>query len=187
MLIPFGILAATGGGVAGAFELISTTVLASPAASVTFSSLSTSAADYKHLQIRAISRSDVASSYVDTRVKLNGDTTTGNYSTHEFYGAGSGTPASGGAGPYYPPGIAYSSGASAAANAFGAFVIDILDFASTSKNKTLRGLSGVTATSNLVDLRSVGWYSTAAITSIELNTSGNFIAGSRFSLYGLKG
>jgi len=167
------------------YELISTTVLGSSAAAITFSSLDTLASAYKHLQIRAASRSDVASAYVDTRVKINGDTTSANYSTHELYGTGS-TVASGGAGSYYPPGIAYSAGSSAGSNIFSGFVIDILDFSNTSKRKTLRSLSGIVASSSLIDLRSVGWFSTAAITSIELNTTSNFITGSRFSLYGLK-
>lgn len=165
------------------YELIGTINVTSTTATVTFSGIPQG---YKHLQIRGAARSDVASGYVDTRIKFNGDTTAGNYSTHEVYGTGT-SAASGGAGSYYPPGIAYSAGSSSATNIFSAIMIDIPDYVNTSKVKVARCLSGVSGASNLIDMRSVSWYQTLAITTLELNTSGNFVAGSTFSLFGIRG
>lgn len=182
MLLPLGILASSGGAAAD-YELISSTLLTGSQAVISFNTSSLSA--YKHLQIRATSRTDVASVYVDTRLRFNTDTGS-NYSSHELYGAG-GTPASGGSGGLTSAGIAYSAGSSAASYVFSGMVIDILDFAATTKNKTARSLSGIAAASNLIDLRSGVWHSLSAVTQIDLSTSGNFVAGSRFSLYGLKG
>jgi hypothetical protein len=53
---PLGILSAAGagGGVAGDYELISSEILGTTAASVTFSSLGDYSSTYKHLQIRAV-------------------------------------------------------------------------------------------------------------------------------------
>lgn len=168
------------------YQLLSSTTLGGSQASITFTSDATWA-NFKHLQIRGVARTDVASIYVDSRIRFNGDSGA-NYSTHEMYGAGGSAPTSGGAASQNQLNIFYSAGSTAATYIFAPFTIDILDAFSTTKNKTARSLSGVVASSNLIDLRSGAWYSTSAITSININlASGNFIAGSRFSLYGLKG
>jgi hypothetical protein len=176
-----------GNSTAGDYELISTTVLSSSQSTVTFSGLNTSASAYKHLQIRAVSRTDVASVYVDTRLRFNGDTGS-NYASHELYASGSGSVGSSGSINQTVASCGHSAGSSAAANIFAAFTVDIFDFSSTTKNKVLRGLTGIAASSNLIDFRSALWNSTNAITSIEINlASGNFVSGSRYSLYGLRG
>lgn len=166
-------------------EMITEVILTGSQASITFDVSTLAASGYRHLQIRATSRTDVASTYVDTRIRFNSDSTA-NYSTHEMYGAG-GTIASGGAPSVTAAGIAYSAGTSAGASNFASMIIDILDFSFTGKRKSLRGFSGIVDSSALVDIRSGAWYSTAAITSININlNSGNFVAGSRFSLYASK-
>jgi hypothetical protein len=76
------------------------------------------------------------------------------------------------------------------ASSFGAGVIDILDPFSTTKNKTLRGLGGITSSeATNIALRSGSWASTSAVTSITCLpfSADNWVAGSRFSLYGIKG
>jgi hypothetical protein len=57
-MLLLGVLQAQAAGqvAAGSFDLLETQVLTSSAASVTFSSLSTYAADYQHLQIRIVSK-----------------------------------------------------------------------------------------------------------------------------------
>jgi hypothetical protein len=77
------------------------------------------------------------------------------------------------------------TGATATANAFGACVIDILDPFETTKNKTIRGLTGA---NTVVSLSSTFWNFTTAVSSIELSafSATNFLVGSRFSLYGIK-
>jgi hypothetical protein len=194
MLIPFGILSAAGaGGVAeGTYELISTTVLGSTTASVTFSNLGDYASTYKHLQIRLAARTDRATFAIDAiALSYNGDTTDGNYNRHFLEGNGSSA-------------TSYSSndrwfglitGSQAAANSFGAGCLDILEFSSSSKFKTLRASTGFVSpaaggvSGTFVNFAGSAWRNTAAITSIAL-TSGlgnNFISGSRFSIYGIRG
>jgi hypothetical protein len=79
----------------------------------------------------------------------------------------------------------------AAANIFAGMVIDILDYTSTSKNKTVRSLGGYDRNgAGEISLSSGLWYaSPAAITSIELTTTATteFKSYSQFALYGIKG
>lgn len=67
-------------------------------------------------------------------------------------------------------------------------IVDILDFSSTTKNKTVRTLTGSAySATQQIKLMSGSWSNTAAITSITLfEIPGAYQAGSRFSLYGLK-
>jgi len=183
----FNSFSAGGGGAAADYELISTTVLGSSAASVTFSGLGTSAAAYKHLQLRVVARSDNATVYEEMYIQANGDTGS-NYVRHSLQGNGSAVSSN----ALTPPTnmeVGSILGNSAASGAFGVAVIDILDFANTSKNKTFRSISGRNATGqDNINLRSGLWMSTSAITSLTVNKifGANFITGSRFSLYGLK-
>jgi hypothetical protein len=181
----FSSFSAGGGGAAADYELISTTILGSSAASVTFSGLGTSAAAYKHLQIRMTGRGDVATAQTVVGMRMNSDTGT-NYGLHRLTGNGSSVSSGGNANNDWGyAGIV--SAASAGANQFGASIIDILDFSSSVKNKTVRTLTGNTS-GNEIDLYSFVWLSTSAVTSLNLYppAGGNWVTGSRFSLYGLK-
>jgi hypothetical protein len=184
MLIPYGILA-SGGVSASSYELIQTEILSSAAASVSFSSLVTYASIYKHLQIRYVAKSASGGSDDSLRVRLNGDTGS-NYTLHQLLGTGSSvisTSATSQTGSF--PGII--AGGTATANSFGLGIIDILDPYSTTKNTTLRSLTGLQS-ANLIGLRSGVHISTVAITSLTLTASSNtnLAVGSRFSLYGIK-
>jgi len=189
-LIPLGFWAASGaggGGAAADYELISTTVLGSSAASVTFSGLGTSAAAYKHLQLRMTARTDYASANLgEANIQFNGDTGS-NYAWHSLLGTGSTVASQNGTSQTSArfSNIPYGS---STASMFSAGVVDILDFNSTSKNKTLRALNGVANSSDWrVSLFSGAWFSTSAITSFTITPNiANFVTGSRFSLYGLK-
>ena len=69
-------------------------------------------------------------------------------------------------------------------------IIDIHEYASTTKNKVTRHICGGdnNSTAGSVQLRSGDWRNTAAITSIELYLgTGTYSTGSVFSLYGIKG
>ena len=182
--MPFGLgfFATAGAGAAGSFDLLETQVLGSSQASVTFSSLSTYASTYKHLQIRMVARASRSGATSDPLiVRLNSTTQT--YG-HHLYGNGSSV-GSGNIATSYSL-LDALAGASAATNAFGAGVIDILDPFETTKNKTIRGLTGAGSS---VALSSTFWNFTTAVSSIELSafSATNFLVGSRFSLYGLKG
>jgi hypothetical protein len=75
------------------------------------------------------------------------------------------------------------------ASNFGVSVVDILDYANTSKNKTTRALAGQERNSTgVVNFWSSLWMSTSAINSITIvPDSSTFRAGSKFALYGIKG
>jgi hypothetical protein len=67
-------------------------------------------------------------------------------------------------------------------------IIDIHDYASTTKNKTTRMFGGIDKNgSGEVSLFSGLWRNTSAITSINIYmSSGNWTTDSTFSLYGIK-
>lgn len=177
---------ASGGGAAGAFESIASTTLTSTTTSVTFSSIPS---DYQHLQIRFIGRFNDTGIGIDwTYLRLNG-VTTSTYATHRLFGDGSSVTAAGNAN--YPfigiPNCIPFNGTTA--NTFGGVIIDIHDYASTNKNKTVRAFAGADLNgSGNIGLTSGFLNSTSAITSITLyGSSVSWVAGSTFSLYGIKG
>lgn len=178
---------AAAGGLVGDFEHIETqTVGAGGAASITFSSIP---GTYKHLQIRYVARTTTNTlTAVNVGMRINGITTS-NYVYHSLYGDGAIassfnnlTPTSW-AGPF-------TANAAMTASIFGAGVIDILDYASTTKNKTFRVLTGVdvNGSGGYIGLNSGLQATTNAITSITfIDYSGNSLAQhSTFALYGVK-
>jgi len=169
---------------AGAYDLLETEILTGDTASITFSSLGTYASDYQHLQIRAATRASVSSFDSFAKLTFNGSST--NYQSHALFGDGSSV-----TGQFWNTSTyilcLFSQGNTSTANAFGAGVIDILDPFSSSKNTTIRDLSGRTANDDRIVLGSGAWFDTTAISSITLTPSGgNFKEYSRFSLYGLR-
>jgi hypothetical protein len=166
------------------FELIESVFVASPASSITFNNLNQYATEYKHLQIRATARISGATTAATLVHRLNGDTAS-NYSSHELVGNGSAVSSASFLTDRAFFGVA--PGGSSTANAFGAMVFDLLDPFSVTKNKTSRILGGQTS-NNFIYLYSASHRSTASITSIQIYDNGgtNFVAGSRFSLYGIR-
>jgi hypothetical protein len=191
-LSALGIFSAAGaGGVAAvpAYELISTTILGSTQSEVTFSNLGDWSSTYKHLQVRATFRSTHAANDVPVNIRLNG-VTGASYSYHLIYASGTGTASSFGAGSntsFYLGN--FSTGSTSTANVFGTSVIDLLDAYSTTKNKTLRARSGVYSNSNVtIGINSGALYSTSAVSSLTIfPDTRSWAAGSRFSIYGVKG
>jgi hypothetical protein len=184
--MPFGLgffATAGAGGAAGSFDLLESQVLGSTAASVTFSSLSTYASTYQHLQIRAVARMSSANTERSLVLRFNADTGS-NYNNHGLNGDGSSVSSFYFADTYNS--IGSFAAANATANAFGVGVVDILDPFETTKNKTIRSLAG-TPTTPQISLRSGLWRNTAAVSSITLlDPTSNLVTGSRFSLYGIR-
>lgn len=167
----------------GSYDLIETTILGSDTSSVTFSSI---AQTYKHLQVRVTMRSTNGGTSSLFYIRLNGDTGT-NYSRHWLRGDGA-TPAANAGSSEAQAWLGYMTANADTSNAFSPAILDIADYASTTKNKTMRLVSGSIGGFKQVGLWSGGWYNTAAVTSITLfPNSNNFMTGSRFSLYGIKG
>jgi hypothetical protein len=189
MLIPLGFLAGSGGEEGSTFELIESVILGSSQSSVTFSSLGTYASAYKHLQIRLTTRTSGGTTNEDTFLRVNGDTGS-NYTWHQIYGDNGGSIEA----LAYPNSTSMNPMVTAAASntstIFSQGIIDLLDAYSTTKNKTMRsiaGHNGSTGASYML-FRSGVWRNTSSITSLTLAPSaGNFVTGSRFSLYGIKG
>jgi hypothetical protein len=161
------------------FESIATTTVGSGGQStITFSSITQT---YKHLQIRLLGKA-TASAYL--KVTFNSSTT--GYADH--YLDGNGTSATAGVTTSTSFISIFGAIANTTANVFGGGIIDILDYANTNKNTTLRALTGVDYNgSGNIDFSSGLWNNTAAINQIEfsLNT-GNFAQYSHFALYGIK-
>lgn len=163
------------------YEPLASTLVTSTASAITFSNIPQG---YKHLQVRYLSKTTrVGGASGSGTIQFNGDTST-NYSTHALYGDGA-TPASNGyANSNY--GLWYYGDTTT----FVAGILDILDYTNTNKYKTAKNILGYDQNgTGQVGMISLGWYSTAAITSITFTptASYSFNTNSRFSLYGLKG
>jgi hypothetical protein len=187
-LLPLGLLSQGGGaGAAAGFEQIATTVLTSTANTITFSSIPS---NYKHLQLRMVSKTTDASGTGYLILRFNTDSAT-NYSYHYLLGNGS-SAVSAAASDSTFAGLIFMNGNDIGANAFSPNILDILDYANTSKFKTSRlfgGRANAGFGASQVHLESGNWRSTSAITSITLSFGDgtNLSIGSRFSLYGIGG
>jgi len=185
-LFPLGILSAAGAGgptFDSDYELISSQILGTASVNVEFNNIPQT---YKHLQVRLMARSSFALNYDNLAFYLN-NTTTSTYATHALFGDGSSVSTSefiSQARLFFPT---LFIGASNTANSFQGGVIDILDYSSTTKNTTTRTFTGAAGSQSRIALISGLWNNTAAITRINFETSGNLVAGSRFSLYGIRG
>jgi hypothetical protein len=189
MLIPFGVLsaAAFAPSVVGDYELIESAILTSNESSVTFSNLGTYSSTYKHLQIRYVGRTNRSANDDTLALIVNGDTGN-NYSRHGLTANGSSVSSDASTSRSNTLGIP-TFGSTGTSNAFSAAVIDILDPYSTTKNTTLRGLGGLSGNVNAIFFRSGLYINTASISSVTIfsDTTNNLLAGSRFSIYGIKG
>lgn len=150
--------------------------------SISFTSIPST---YKSLQIRSVG---FGSSGGGMNMQFNSDTAT-NYIRHTLYGDGSTVTAGANTGQ---TSIFFNGRVTPLSTTYGeASIIDIVDYANTSKNKTVRIFSGAdnngTAGAQEVDLFSGLWLSTAAISTITINISaGAFATGSSIALYGIK-
>jgi hypothetical protein len=177
-----GILASSGAVAGGSYESIATVSVGSGgASSISFTSIPTT---YKHLQLRMFLKADATTNGTPTIV-YNSDTSS-TYTYHDLYGNGSGVTASGAStnygGQWYVLGGQNASG-------FAAYITDILDYASTSKNKTIRTLMGFDNNgSGRIYLASQAYQnSSTPITSLTLTMqSGNASQYSHAALYGIK-
>lgn len=168
------------------FESIATATGTGSSATITFSSIP---GTYKHLQIRMLGKTATAAAGADALdITFNGDSGS-NYVYHNL--TGDGASATAGASSTSTTFIRIGSGAGRATetNICAASIIDIHDYALTTKNKTMRRLGGFdkNGSGGVIVLNSGLWMSTSAITSIEIaSTGGNFTTQNVFSLYGIK-
>jgi hypothetical protein len=183
-LFPLGILSAAGvSGFSSDYELIASNILGTATSEVVFD-VSTLASTYKHLQLRMVLRRST-SSQVSTRIRFNTDSGS-NYAQHRLVGTGSSV-VSAAATSVNAILAGAHPGSDFTANAFGPSVVDLLDPFSNTKNKTVRTFYG--GPSLNVELVSGLWMNTNTITTMAITPdgSGDWVVGSRFSLYGIKG
>lgn len=144
--------------------------------------------NYKHLQIRAFTRggSTTFAAGLSLYVQFNNDGTAANYTVHGLYSEGSSANPSG----VISAGTLSAQQAipdvSATANAYGAMVIDVVDYANTSKYKTAKYIGGYDRNGGGRAMMYGGqWASFAPVTSIYVGTDGNFAQYSHIALYGM--
>lgn len=177
---------AAGGAKAGAFESIATTTLNSDTAEVTFSSI---AGTYQHLQLRMMGKvsNTGTSDWWRVGIRLNG-----NNAVYSHTLEGNGASASGNNQNSSFTVALFPNSNSALANINGVAVVDIHDYASTTKAKTGRaffGFDGNTTLNGRMGLGSILFTSTSAVTSLTVYVPGgttDLASGSTFALYGIK-
>lgn len=152
--------------------------------SVTFSSIP---GTYNSLQVR-ISGFGTAAARSGIELTYNSDTT-GSYIVHHLYGNGTTVTASGSTAQQAvnlsPTGEGIRTLYPWTA------IVDIIDYASTTKYKTTRSLTGSDANgTGMIALNSCLWIKTAAISSIKVGivaAGDTFASGTTIALYGIKG
>ena len=181
--VSVGIMDGAGGAAGGSFESIATATGTGSSGTITFSSI---VGTYKHLQVRWMGQVDGGTNGTyNTYIQLNSDSGN-NYARHTLEGDGSSVTASG-ADSVTAPQVGLATRNSD--TALGVSIIDIHDYSSSTKNKTIRVFNGADRNgSGAVQLQSGLWMSTSVVTSISIiNFNGNFKTTSVFSLYGIKG
>ena len=135
---------------------------------------------FTHLQVRFLTVSGSASASCYTYI--NGDTTQTNYREHVLYGSGAAASAGSYQNSYMPQFLG-----GAATTSPGSYIMDILDYTNTNKNKTLRGLGGYDGNgSGYLALESMLWINTAAITSLQFSPNGTtWSQYTNISIYGV--
>jgi hypothetical protein len=167
------------------YESIATANGTGVAGTITFSSIP---ATFKHLQIRCIAKDTFTAggNVQEGWLQFNSDTAS-NYSYHNL--RGNGTAAAAGAVASNTVLDQAITIAMDSTSAVGVAIIDILDYASTSKYKTTRSFNGGDLNgSGYAKLSSGSWRSTSAVTSITFGgTVLAFATTTTFALYGIKG
>jgi hypothetical protein len=168
----------------GSYDAIGTVTVGSGGqATITFSSIPQT---YKHLQLRAFVRTNRTPSVTDPMdITLNSNNSSV-YAWHALVGSGSSAVAASAT----SQSLAYISAmGSGSVGNFGATIVDFLDYSNTSKNKTIRALSGSDSNGGgAIYLESNLFQSTTGITRIDLvsQSASTFLQYSQFDLYGIK-
>ena len=172
------------------FESIASVTVTSNTYSVDFTSIPQT---YKHLQIRGIARtSQTGQAGGAGLVMLFNNSGGSNHANHAIGGDGTNASTRSDTSNNYIPIRTGAVNAATTSGTYGASIVDIIDYASTTKNKTVRVFSGneynAAPLDILVSLGSGLLISTAAITSISItNVSFDLVSGTTFALYGIKG
>lgn len=190
-----GTLAAPGDVDPGAFIPIATTTLSTATATISFTGIPQ---NYEHLQIRLFAQTNRATYGGDNfymRVGNSSVDSGSNYSWHMVYGEGTAAGTGSGATASYINVLNGGCLGTTAGGSFGAVIVDVLDYANTSKYKTTRAIGGTDDNGasaggfgRAVGLNSGLWQSTSAIGIITLYPMNgtNFNTYTSAALYGIK-
>ena len=166
---------------ASTYEPIASTVIGSNSANYQFTSIPSTYTD-----LRCVIRSQTShSSPSSLRLRFNGDTGT-NYSLTRLWGTGSAAVSG-----RFSNDTSFDIGFMPdSTSGIGTMIFDVMSYGNTNVFTTLLGAweSQAGPASNQFVLRQVGlWRNTNAITTMTFSyDSGNIVAGSTFSLYGIK-
>jgi len=172
----------------GVYDALATvTVGATAVPSVTFAGIP---AGYRHLQIRAVHRSTTGTGDGTIYMQMNDDAS-GNYSWHRVYGYGTGSPGADSSINTTACAIGQAQGASSALPlSYATMIVDILDYASPTKNKTVNAIAGTSLNNNAGEaffFNSSCWRSISAVSALSITTNQtSFAQYSSFALYGVK-
>lgn len=167
---------------AGTYKLISSTTLTGTQATVTFSSIP---ATYTDLVVRVSARTDFATLGATIYTTFNSDAGT-NYSFTTLFGTGSSAGSGSAVDNTYISLL--GEGTSATSNTFSNAELYIPSYR-VAQNKPMGTFQVYenNATENRIQAYANLWRNTAAITSISMTpSSGNFVTGSSFYLYGIE-
>ena len=178
----------------GSYESIATATGTGSGRTIVFSSIPST---YKHLQLRWIAKDTFGPGFAGVysiSLQFNSDTAS-NYSGHRIVNESTTVNAYGQANQSSIPNITGSTLTETYLNnIMGVGIVDIHDYSSTTKYKTVRSFSGGDTNSATVDqtgqvcLASGAWRNTNAITSISISSPITaFTTTSQFALYGIKG
>jgi len=171
----------------GVVRPIAEATLTGAAASIEFASI---AADWSHLQLVLYGRGDAAAAAIECWLRFNGDTAV-NYDNQNV----TGNAAAASAGEDFALSriiVGNLPGGNAPGAIYGMSIIDIPHYAQAVNQKTVNvrnsHKAGI-ATGNIVaTLRAGFWRNIGAVGTITLlPSSGNFLAGTRATLYGMGG
>ena len=177
------VLDSGGAGGGGSFESIATATGTGSSNVITFTSIPST---YKHLQLRFNIKTVQSRELL---MRFNSDSGS-NYFYHKLYG--NGTVAEAG---FAAPSTKILVSPDALTNATNPAVgiLDVIDYASASKNKTTRHFVGIEQNgvgNSTVDLSSGCWASLSAVNTISItsdNALSYFSTDTTISLYGIKG
>lgn len=174
------------------FELIATVNGDGTSSTLTFSSIPQ---DYVALQIRYIAKNtntNVTSYTQSLQLQVNG-VTSNSYIRHRLYGNGTSAVADSLSTTAIDSSNGVITSSSSWANMMSPGIIDIHDYASTTRLKTVRWFYGTTANSTNTNfetglLSGMYYAATTAITSVSLVSPAlAFTTSSQFRLYGIRG
>jgi hypothetical protein len=182
-LFPLGILSAAGASVGGDFELISTALGTGSSGVIEFTSIPST---YRHLQIRYSAKNTSTNNAMG--IRMNGITSS-SYGRTRLTSTGGATLTTESLGGQTIINLPESVQTTTGTGFVSGGVIEILDYSSTTKNTTVKALTG-----SIVDgsVRRFVYISgllvdTSAVTTLSFIASANsFATLSQFSLYGIR-